>query len=99
MQSYNGFRERPDADGLYGFVRQPVVLDDVNEIVATGSVYVAGNPKSFDGRLVTFVREEDGWMIYRLVDRRKKPYPPPNSRRLEPHKMIMKPPSHESRPP
>lgn len=36
-------------------------------------------------------------MLYRLVDRRKKPYPPPNSRRLVPHKM-MKPPPHESRP-
>ncbi len=30
MRNYNGLRERPDTDGLYGFIRQPVLLDEFN---------------------------------------------------------------------
>lgn len=97
MQSYNGFRERPDKDGLYGFIRQPVVLDEMNDIIAEGPIYVSGNPKSFDGRYMTFVGEKDGWMMYRACDRRKKPFPPPHSTRVEPRKM-MKQHSHDQRP-
>ncbi len=90
MQRYNGLRERPDKDGLYGFIRQPVTLDEFNDIIAEGSVYFAGNPKAFDGQIVAFVREEkDGGMLYRLSDRRKKPYPPPDGKRVRPRSMIM----------
>ncbi len=102
MRNYNGLRERPDTDGLYGFIRQPVLLDEFNNIIGEGSIYFAGNPKAFDGQIVTFVREEkDGGMIYRLADRRKKPYPPPDGRRVTPRTMLRKGerPAHERRSP